>query len=176
MKVIIPLVITAIMCLSFGCKTGDATTDKSQVPVAEQVELLLGGKDVFENPQRVVPVLVDGTDGSGESREGIAGYAYLSKGKLLNSDQIKRLQAVMFNATTYDFNSAKRCMFQPHLGFIFEKSGRQAYALFCFSCNEVSYGREGKRISVEDFDSARAEILKLGREIFPRDRTLASNK
>lgn len=139
----------------------------------EQVEKLLGGREIFADPQRVIPVLVNSATGSGEKRENLEGYAITKKGKGLTAEQIKRLQAVVFNADTYDFNQSKRCPFQPYVGFIFEKGGKQAHALFCFACNEVSYGRDGKQGNLEDFDRARSEILSLAKEVFPSDPGLA---
>lgn len=141
-----------------------------------RVENLIGGQDVYDAPQRVVPVLVNQEPGSGEKSENLEGYAITKKGPLLSAEQVKRLQAVIFNAGTYDFNVQKRCVFNPYIGFIFEKSGKQAHALFCFSCDEVSYGRDGKQGNIEDFDPARKEILALARELFPRDVRLAGLK
>lgn len=141
-----------------------------------RVETLIGGQDVFDAPQRVVPVLVNQEPGSGEKTENLEGYAIIKKGAILTAEQTKRLQAVIFNAATYDFNSAKRCVFNPYVGFIFEKSGKQAHALFCFSCDEVSFGREAKQGNIEDFDPARKEILALARELFPRDARLGAIK
>ena len=141
-----------------------------------RVETLIGGQDVYDAPQRVIPVLVNQEPGSGEKTENLEGYAITKKGGLLTPEQIKRLQAVIFNAATYDFVVQKRCVFNPYIGFIFEKSGKQAHALFCFSCDEVSYGRDGKQGNIEDFDPARKEILALARELFPRDTRLAGMK
>lgn len=142
----------------------------------ERVEKLLSGRDIYDAPLRVVPVLVNQEPGSGEKSENLEGYAIVAKGKLLTAEQVKRLQAVIFNAATYDFNVTKRCVFNPYVGFIFEAGGKQAHALFCFSCDEVSYGREGKQGNIEDFDPARKEILNLAREVFPKDVRLAQMK
>lgn len=138
-----------------------------------EVEKLLGGKDIYGDAQRVIPVLVNPETGSGEKKENVEGYAITKKGNVLNAEQQQRLQAIIFNAGTYDFKTAKRCAFRPYVGFIFEKSGKQAHALFCFSCNEVSFGRDAKQGNLEDFDAARKEILALSREAFPGDPALS---
>lgn len=138
-----------------------------------KVDKLLAGREVFADAERVIPVLVDSNEGSGVKKENLEGYAITKKANLLTPEQIKRLQKVVFDVETYDFNLSKRCPFHPYVGFIFEKGGKKAHALFCFQCNEVSYGRDGKQGNIEDFDSARAEILALSKEVFPQDPGLA---
>lgn len=170
------ILIAALLTAFVSCKSGQGGKDGEKMNLDPRVEALIGGQDVYDAPQRVVPVLVNQEPGSGEKSENLEGYAIENKGKLLSPEQIKRLQAVIFNAATYDFNVQKRCVFNPYIGFIFEKSGKQAHALFCFSCDEVSFGREGKQGNLEDFDPARKEILALARELFPRDARLAGMK
>jgi|GEM_PF-2022301 len=171
------LVLTAALLTALvSCKSGQGGKDGEKMDLDSRVETLIGGQDVYDAPQRVVPVLVNQEPGSGEKTENLEGYAITKKGPLLSAEQIKKLQAVIFNAATYDFNVQKRCVFNPYIGFIFEKSGKQAHALFCFSCDEVSFGREGKQGNLEDFDPARKEILALARELFPRDARLKGMK
>ncbi len=167
------------LLLAVGCKSGQSQTWEGSVftgQIDEEVERLLGGREIYADPQRVVPVIVNSEQESAAKKENLEGYAIKRKGKLLSSEQIRNLQAVLFDAKTYDFQHSKRCMFVPYLGFIFEKSGRQAHALFCFTCNEVSFGRNGAPGNLEDFDAKRREILKLGREIFPDDARLSGMK
>lgn len=140
--------------------------------VDAQVEALLAGKDIFADAQRIVPVLVAPKPSADTRVENLEGFTITKKGKLLTAAQMQRLQNVIFNAKTYDFIHSKRCPFTPYVGFIFEKTGKQAHALFCFACNEVSFGRDGKQGNLEDFDAARQEILSLAREIFPEDALL----
>jgi len=171
--------IAAMLVLSLNCKSGQgAEGDKSMFSgkVTAEVDKLLAGTEVYADPQRVIPVIVNSEQGSGANVENLESYAIIKKGKLLSADQVKRLQAVIFNEKTYDFNLAKKCMFVPYVGFIFEKAGKQAHALFCFSCNEVSFGREVKASNLEDFDAARREMLSLAREVFPGDRNLSALK
>jgi hypothetical protein len=161
-----------------ACKSGDAPKERFMFTgkTDPQVEKLLAGTEIYADAQRVIPVIVNSDPTSGAKKENLEGYAIVKKGKILNADQVKRLQSVVFDVNTYDFKSAKRCQFVPYVGFIFEKAGKQSHALFCFTCNEVSYGREGKQGNLEDFDPARKEILALAREIFPSDPNLAALK
>jgi hypothetical protein len=168
-----------LLFFSAGCKSGQSQTWEDSVftgKIDEQIDKLLGGKEIYADPQRVVPVLVNSEPDSGTKKENLEGYVIKRKGKLLTADQIKRLQAVVFDADTYDFKTSKRCVFVPYVGFIFEKSGKQAHALFCFSCNEVSFGRGGAQGNLEDFDAKRREMLALARELFPDDARLAAMK
>ncbi len=144
--------------------------------IDEQVEKLLGGREIYADAQRVVPVLVNSEQDSATKKENLEGFVIKRKGKLLTAEQIKRLQAVVFDSGTYDFTNSKRCLFVPYIGFIFEKSGKQAHALFCFTCNEVNFGRGGAQGNLEDFDAKHREILALAREIFPDDARLAAMK
>ena len=170
------LLSAALLSVLVSCKSGQGGKDGEKMNLDPRVEKLIGGQDVYDAPQRIVPVLVDQEPGSGDKTENLEGYAIVKKGPLLTAEQVKRLQAVIFNAATYDFEVQKRCVFNPYIGFIFEKSGKQAHALFCFSCDEVSFGREGKQGNLEDFDPARKEILSLARELFPRDVRLSGMK
>lgn len=141
-----------------------------------QVEKLLSGKEVFADATRVIPVLVNNVQGSGDKKENLESFAITKKAAPLSPAQTSRLQNLIFNKATYDFESQKRCVFQPYVGYIFEKAGKQSHALFCFSCNEVAFGREGKQGNLEDFDAARAEVLAIARESFPNDAKLAALK
>ncbi|HMV35621.1 MAG TPA: hypothetical protein PKD60_07000 [Turneriella sp.] len=179
MKIISYLSAFMLLLFAAGCKSGQSQTWEGSVftgQIDEQVDKLLGGRDIYADPQRVVPVLVNSEQDSGAKKENLEGYVIKRKGKLLSPEQIKKLQAVIFDANTYDFKHSKRCMFVPYIGFIFEKSGKQAHALFCFTCNEVSFGRGGAQGNLEDFDAKRREILQLARELFPDDERLAGLK
>lgn len=167
----------ALVAIVFAaaCKSGSGTAEGKNMysgNVDAQVEKLLAGKDIYADATRVIPVIVNSEQGSGEKKENLESYAIIKKGKSLSADQVKKLQAIIFNASTYNFNLQKKCMFQPYVGFIFEKDGKQAHALFCFSCNEVAFGREGNQGNLEDFDAARKDMIALSFEVFPGDAAL----
>jgi hypothetical protein len=168
MAIAIGVVLAATACKSGGTEGKNMFSGN----IDAQVEKLLGGKDVYADAQRIIPVIVNSEQGSGEKKENLENYAIAQKGKALTPEQIKKLQTIIFNTGTYDFNVQKKCMFQPYVGFIFEKDGKQAHALFCFSCNEVSFGRDAKAGNLEDFDAARKDMLALSREVFPGDAAL----
>ncbi len=175
MKKISVAIAAAVFAVS-ACKSGGSGSEGKNMftgNVDAQVEKLLAGKDIYADATRVIPVLVNSEQGSGEKQENLENYAIVKKGKALTADHIKRLQATIFNTGTYDFATTKRCPFRPYVGFIFEKDGKQAHALFCFSCNEVAFGRDGKQGNLEDFDAARKEILALSLEVFPGDPGLS---
>jgi len=161
-----------------ACKSKQTPTEGNMYTgeVDAQVEKLLSGKEIYADATRVIPVLVNGEAGSGEKKENLEGFAVTKKGPPLSPAQVTRLQTVIFNKATYDFNSQKRCAFHPYVGFIFETAGKQAHALFCFSCSEVAFGRNAAQGNIEDFDAARAEVISIAREIFPADPKLAALK
>lgn len=170
------LVWCAFFCaVTSGCKSIGEAEGKNMYTgsIDAQVEKLLGGRDIYDSPARIIPVLVNPEPGSGEKKENLENYAITRKGAALSPEQTARLQKVIFSAGSYDFNIQKKCMFNPYVGFIFEKGGHQAHALFCFSCNEVSFGRDGKAGNLEDFDAARKDMIALSREAFPGDKVLA---
>jgi hypothetical protein len=174
MKKII-IAIAAVVFAVSACKSGGSGSEGKNMftgNVDAQVEKLLAGKDIYADAARVIPVIVNSEQGSGEKKENLESYAIIKKGKPLTADQIKKLQTTIFATGTYDFNVQKKCMFQPYVGFIFEKDGKQAHALFCFSCNEVAFGRDGKQGNLEDFDAARKDMIALSLEAFPGDVAL----
>lgn len=167
--VLMGAVLAIAACKSAGSEGKNMFTGN----VDAQVEKLLAGKDIYADAARVIPVIVNPEQGSGDKKENLESYAIIKKGKALTVDQIAKLQKVIFNKDTYDFNVQKKCMFQPYVGFIFEKDGKQAHALFCFSCNEVAYGRDAKQGNIEDFDAARKDMIAISLEAFPGDAALS---
>lgn len=175
MKKISMAVLTAVFALG-ACKSGGSGSEGKNMysgNVDAQVEKLLAGKDIYADAARVVPVIVSSEPGSGDKKENLEGFAIVKKGKSLSAEQIAKLQKIIFNTGTYDFTTQKRCVFKPYVGFIFEKEGKQAHALFCFSCNEVAFGRDAKPGNIEDFDAAVKDVLNLALEAFPGDAVLS---
>ena len=41
--------------------------------------------------------------------------------------------------------------------------------VLCFACDELMIFRHGRRVGMEDFDSARPRLLALVRRLFPDD-------
>ncbi|MBX7057685.1 MAG: hypothetical protein K1X75_06430 [Leptospirales bacterium] len=100
-------------------------------------------------------------------------FPVLQRGPLLTAEQAGRLQRMMINPQSYNFNSVKKCPFLPRLGLVFYKGDERAHILVCFSCNEWSFG-SGDRGAIEDMDSVRPELLRLARELFPDDQVFRS--
>src|SRR4051812_30300972 len=91
----------------------------------------------------------------------IDGYPLLATGKEMDGAFGHRLAAVFFNEKTYDFASAKGCLFDP--GVIFRVWNGQQYLdlILCFQCNEFKFrltDESGKEVRQggEDFDRSRA--------------------
>jgi hypothetical protein len=92
-----------------------------------------------------------------------------------------RLAAVFFNEKTYDFASAKGCLFDPGVIFRVWNGSQYLDLILCFQCNEFKFrltDESGKELRQggEDFDRSRAALLALAKEAFPNDREIQSLK
>jgi hypothetical protein len=116
---------------------------------------------------RVSPEGKDAAD----DRERMGGYPILGRGRVKVAP--KALTAVLLDEKTYDFGSAKRCLFSPGVGYRVWKGKRAVDVLLCFSCNElrvVGPAADGSvREATEDFDRVRERLVKLAKRSFPED-------
>jgi hypothetical protein len=96
-------------------------------------------------------------------------------------DALPTLRANLFDAATYDFDSAKKCGFMPGVAFRVWKEQEHVDVLICYSCNElsvISYDTAGAiaKRSQEDCDHARPSLLRLAKAAFPGDVQFQSLK
>lgn len=89
---------------------------------------------------------------------------------LLNHNQRNRLRFILNDPNTYDFNSAKTCMFHPDVAVRFiPDDERDVTVVLCFTCNELAISAGRWNTGIEDFDAQRPALLTLVRELFPND-------
>ena len=86
-------------------------------------------------------------------------------GPYLETEQINRLQKLIFNDQSYNFETRKRCMFQPSIGYEFVKTDKKAYVILCFTCNEIMFAI-GNNTKVEDIDAVIDQHMAMKKEIF----------
>jgi hypothetical protein len=77
-----------------------------------------------------------------------------------------RLRAVLGDSRNYRY--PKPCAPHPGVGVQFISGPDQATLLICFECDMFSLAKPGE-FRWKSFDPARAELVKLAQEAFPRD-------
>ena len=153
---------------------GACTTQASSV-VDRRVAEFLGEEVVntIRTPDRVASIRIDGgLDERGKPGEKVADFPIIANGPDLTADQVRELQSLIFDATNYEFDSAKGCEFMPGVVFRFEKGSDLVDVLLCFSCDEWAFLRNGNW-KIEDNDRARSRLLALAKAAFPDDAVLA---
>ena len=84
-----------------------------------------------------------------------------------------RVAAALFNPRSYQFNSAKGCIFDPGVLFRVWSGSEYADMAVCFACDEFQLilpEADGKTRKVgEDFDDNRPAFVRLAKEAFPND-------
>lgn len=100
-------------------------------------------------------------------------------GHRLSQRETEQLAAILLDDATYQFNSSKRCGFQPTCGFRLQSGQGSLTVMLCFGCTEVrllvrdAAGRMQREVT-EDFDYARPELLRLFQRYLPEFRLLAN--
>jgi hypothetical protein len=99
------------------------------------------------------------------------GWELVTGPVLLNHNQRNRLRRILDDPNTYDFDFAKACMFHPDVAVRFVPDDQRPVVtvVFCFTCNELAVSAGRWNTGIEDFDAQRPEVLRLVRELFPRD-------
>jgi hypothetical protein len=84
-----------------------------------------------------------------------------------------RIAGALFDPSSYRFDRAKGCIFDPGVGFRVWRGDEYVDLLLCFSCDEfrlVLPKASGKAGGVgEDFEDNRAAFVALARQAFPQD-------
>lgn len=150
--------------LVFGAKAfGAAST---------QVRNFLGPNAVrvLEKAERVESFRVSSDDKiEGDAPDRIGGYKVTGTGK--GKVKPKELTSILLDEKTYEFETAKRCVFKPGVAFRFWLAKESIDVLLCFSCDELEVIAAGHR-ATEDFDRARPRLVKLAKKAFPSDKEI----
>lgn len=105
------------------------------------------------------------------------GYPIMSQEKDRDEKFTARLVEILFDDKTYDFEKAKKCKFEPGVGYRLWADKEWVDVTLCFSCDEVEISHkspEMRELSAahEDFDAARAALVKMAKEAFPEDKEI----
>jgi len=110
----------------------------------------------------------------------VDGRRYVEGEKLpASAAQAKRLKAILANPKSYSFDIAKGCGPTYGVRFLFspEKAADDTPPIalnLCFECNILTLTRANNTLGDEDFDNARAGLVALCKELFPRDEEIQS--
>jgi hypothetical protein len=80
---------------------------------------------------------------------------------------------ILSQSSSYNWDIRKSSTPMPgvRLDFITD-ANESMQVLLCFECNILIAYRDGERVGEEDFDPARADLIRLIKPLFPRDETI----
>jgi hypothetical protein len=140
------------------------------------------GSDRIERMETSTEVRALRVDGSFQTERGdreiASGFPIDVEGPLLTAEQRERFLTLARDSDHYLFDLAKGCEFMPGVALRFDGPAGRLEVLLCFSCDEWAFAipaPDGELDSweIEDSDPARAELIRLARELFPRDEALS---
>ena len=146
-----------LVCGSTKFNMKDSPSQKTQTFLGEEFISILS------HPDQVRAYRLEAHDLN--KPDNIMAYPILEWGPYLETEQINRLQKLIFNDRSYNFETRKRCMFQPGIGYEFVKTDKKAYVILCFTCNEIMFAI-GNNTKVEDIDAVIDQHMALKKEIF----------
>ncbi len=107
---------------------------------------------------------------AGEERVGL--HLVTSDKHAVSSADAIALATILQDPDTYDWHRAKGCEFRPGVGLRFTRGASRVDIALCFECDMLTIHRHGKRIGVEDFDDARADLVAIAKRTFPDDEQI----
>ena len=107
----------------------------------------------------------------------IAGFPILATGKEQDQAFAARLTAILLGDDVT--RNAKKCGFSPGVAYRLWKGDLAVEVLICFECDVLWPHVVGERsdhphLEWQDFDSVRADLIKLAKEAFPDDKEILS--
>jgi hypothetical protein len=94
--------------------------------------------------------------------------------KILTIEQGEELANILQDSRTYNFDSAKGCIFQPTVGLRIWRNNHSFEVILCFHCSELKVNgpdavKKEYASRIEDFDEARPKLVALVKQVFPDD-------
>ena len=126
------------------------------------------GEDVcaiVEGAEHVEVQRLDPSRGQGETGRGVA---LVGDPAVPTPEWIQRLKTVLENSQSYEWKDGKLCVPMPGLRVLCTKGEDSVALLLCFECEMLSMALAGEA-RWGDFDPARSELVRLAKELFPRD-------
>jgi hypothetical protein len=110
-----------------------------------------------------------------------AGFAILATGSVWNGEKAKQVAALFLDEKSYEWVLKKACDPMPGVLFRIYKSEKYVEAALCFECGIVAFSiiePKGKAIANQsnDFDPARAQLVKWAKEALPNDAVVQALK
>jgi hypothetical protein len=130
---------------------------------------------VLANATRAESFRVEPIQPAAPPAEAFRGYPVQRQGPDLTAAQLDAFRRLALDVDHYRFEVAKACEFMPGVGLRLHAGDRTLDVLLCFSCDEWEFWLGDQRV-IEDFDPARAALLRLVQALFPDDAALADLK
>ena len=164
--------LTLLVFVAVACQAGGSSA---------RVEKLLGGAEgvhLLREAGRVQAYRIDGMGRrKGDTSPGrLHGYPVLAGPVAVDAASRDRLVAVFTADETYLWDIAKACEFLPGVLVRFEEQQRRWDVLICFSCDEVEFYLDGKKVGHEDIDPERRTLVAVARALFPDDAKIQALK
>ena len=140
---------------------------KEPINIDPQVETMLGEEllNVLLNPDIIKSYLVKPMK-TRDTLNSVESYQIIKKGKNLTVEEIKSLQEIISDESSYDFEDDKLCMFAPNMAFKCIKGTEIVNLLVSLDCMQVSFFYKEKKI-LEDIKTPKME--ELIKQKFPTD-------
>lgn len=106
----------------------------------------------------------------------IGDFAITSGPVALDAAAVQEMSSVLLDPDTYDWARAKGCDFMPGVGLRFVKDASRVEIALCFECDELMIFRMGRRVGMEDFDTARPRLVAVVKRLFPDDPKIQALK
>ena len=145
---------------------------RSRGPDWRIVALYGGGTstDVLAKPLAVEAFRIDpALPPKDASAPRIGDFAITSGPVALDAAAVQEMSSVLLDPDTYDWARAKGCDFMPGVGLRFVKDASRVEIALCFECDELMIFRMGRRVGMEDFDTARPRLVAVMKRLFPDD-------
>ena len=149
-----------------------------------KVEELVGGKEAFalvsdlSQATTCEAYRIDGyaRGSKADNPKNLRGYPIISGPALIGDASKATLSKVLTDLDTYLWDVAKGCEFLPGVALRLADDKTQVDVLICFSCDELEFYLNGKRVGHEDCDPRRTDLLRVAKKLFPKDDKLQSLK
>jgi hypothetical protein len=95
----------------------------------------------------------------------------------LSKHQLSEVANALASSASYKWDSAKACGPPRHgVKLSFHRGASRIDVYLCFKCDELEVVRDGVLVGGEDFDPIRPLLLRMIKQLFPRDLTIQSLK
>ena len=165
------LLLVLILSTIAGCSTA-------------KVETLVGGKEAYalvsdlSKATTCEAYRIDGyaRGAKADNPKNLYGFPIISGPAPIDDASQATLSKVLIDPNSYLWDVAKGCEFLPGVALRLADEKTQADVLICFSCDELEFYLNGKRVGHEDFDPRRADLLRIAKKLFPKAEKIQSLK